>query len=614
MSNGSPQQQVCPGPTPAAGPTIRRTLLLAFLAVGLVPALLVATLAFWRTSAALQHEIEQGLVAQADALAADVAKLMHERLHNAATWSHVEVMQDLALGDVDKRLAMFLRRQVQDYDGLYRALAALDRHGRVVAASDAAALGRVLPTGSAPVWHEARIGSDVVTLERPSAAAGPEAGLSVRTAIQSSFGGGEIGQLLLVFDPRRLEALLDAAAGSTRLVALLDRDGQLVAASAALRERSTPLTRSLAAWMPQAPARAHVLDEAAPFAQGALIVGLGSEAATAGAAPQGLGWRVLVAVPRGEALAPVRTQAWIFAALLALAALLTLGASGWVSRAIAGPIVALTAYTRGYRRGQLPVPPPPGRGREVAELREAFVQMVGEIDEAQQKLARASALAAVGEMAAVIAHEIRTPLGIVRSSSQMLQREAELSAEGRELAGFIESETLRLNRLVTSMLDGARPRAPVFAPTDLHAIVRHCSDLLAGQAGKQGVAFELGLHAAPAELLGDAEQLTQVFLNLLLNGLQILPRGGRIAISTHVEGGQLVVGVADDGPGIAPESRTRIFEAFFFQREGGVGLGLAIVQRIVAAHGGDIEALESALGGALFRVRLPLNQPEDPAR
>jgi two-component system, NtrC family, sensor histidine kinase HydH len=108
-------------------------------------------------------------------------------------------------------------------------------------------------------------------------------------------------------------------------------------------------------------------------------------------------------------------------------------------------------------------------------------------------------------------------------------------------------------------------------------------------------------------MMCDPEQMTQVLLNLVLNGLQMLSDGGRVVVGTHDDASQLVIEVADDGPGIAPAARARIFEAFFFQREGGIGLGLAVVQRIVASHGGDIEAGQSALGGALFRIRLPRN-------
>ena len=339
-----------------------------------------------------------------------------------------------------------------------------------------------------------------------------------------------------------------------------------------------------------------------------MIAGVGQARVFGGFA--GLGWRVMVLVPRNQALAPVQSMALIFAAILGGIALLTVIAAGWVSQAIARPITALTDFTRRYdvqRRvsDQPSVPPPLAQAGEVGELRDAFVQMVGDIAQSQQKLARASALAAVGEMSAAIAHEVRTPLGILRSSAQILRRESGLSDEGRELIGFIESETQRLNGLVSSMLDSARSRPPSFAVCDLHELIRHAVALLAAQAAEKGVRFDLQLDAPEARLELDAEQMTQVLLNLILNGLQILRQGGQMAIATRQEAEQLVIDVADDGPGIAPEARARIFEAFFFQREGGLGLGLAVVQRIVAAHGGDIEARESAMGGALFRIRLP---------
>ncbi|MFP5304391.1 MAG: ATP-binding protein, partial [Gammaproteobacteria bacterium] len=106
----------------------------------------------------------------------------------------------------------------------------------------------------------------------------------------------------------------------------------------------------------------------------------------------------------------------------------------------------------------------------------------------------------------------------------------------------------------------------------------------------------------------DAEQITQVLLNLIMNALQVLPRGGRIEIATREERERLVVEVADDGPGIAPEDRGRVFEPFVFRREGGTGLGLAVVRRILRQHGGDVVADATALGGALFRVWLPFGE------
>jgi signal transduction histidine kinase len=322
----------------------------------------------------------------------------------------------------------------------------------------------------------------------------------------------------------------------------------------------------------------------------------------------GFGWTTLVIQPVDQALAPVHRMAIIFLGLLGLIMLLTFSMATWVSREIARPITALTGFARGYMRSKVLQAPPVARGGEVGELTEAFVQMVRDIDQSQQNLVRASKLAVVGEMSSVIAHEVRTPLGILRSSAQMLQRESGISEEGRELVGFIESETERLNRLVSAMLDTARPRAPSYGAVDMHDLIGKSIAMLGAQAAKKQVGVSASLRAAKPVIECDEEQITQVLLNLLMNGLQILDHGGRIEIDTHDDERYLYIEIADDGPGIDPAERTRVFEAFFFKREGGIGLGLAIVQQIVNSHGGEIEAAESRLGGALFRIRLPRKQ------
>jgi signal transduction histidine kinase len=208
-------------------------------------------------------------------------------------------------------------------------------------------------------------------------------------------------------------------------------------------------------------------------------------------------------------------------------------------------------------------------------------------------------------MAAVIAHEVRTPLGILRSSAQILRREEGISDEGRELMAFIEGETERLNRLVSAMLDSARPRPLRKALADLNVQARQCGGMLAAQMEKHGISVGYQLDAANPLMDCDVEQITQVILNLLLNAMQVLPDNGHIELRTHDDSEQLFIEISDNGPGIPLEARTRIFEAFFFGREGGVGLGLAIVQQIVTAHGGEITVGESDLGGARFIIRLP---------
>lgn len=320
----------------------------------------------------------------------------------------------------------------------------------------------------------------------------------------------------------------------------------------------------------------------------------------------GFGWTTLAIESSSEAYIPVRQMALVFLLLLTVTSTFAVGFSMLVAGRIARPIAALTDFTRRFMRDRALPQAPQAVGGEVGELTEAFVQTIRDLDQSRADLVRASKLAVLGELAAVMAHEIRTPIGILRSSAQMLAREPDLSAEAQELTGFIESETERLNRLVSTLLDSARPRAPKLQPTDLHAIIRHVADLLASQANKKNIRITQHLESRHPLAELDAEQMTQVLLNLILNALQILPQDGRVDVATRDEAGQLIVEIADDGPGIAPEEMGRVFDPFFTKREGGVGLGLAVVQQIVAAHHGEIHAGKSALGGALFTIHLPI--------
>lgn len=576
--------------------TIRSTLLVAFLGVGLVPAILLVALSFTRTQAAMRGEIEQSLLTQAAVTAADIDKQMFERLQNAVTWAHLEVMQDLHVGDVDKRLSNFLGEMKLRYGGVYAALHALDRERRIVASSEASALGR--HAGATPEGQALPLAADVVTLSLAPTAA---AALVLEVPLISQFTGERLGTLQLQVERAQLQHTLDAAARHGRVLALVDAAGRLVAAS--------PKTPSLAAgvlpadWRALPPGVAE--REGAPLATGRVIAGVARDGSRG---RSGLGWTTLVLQTSDAALAPVRRMALSFAGLLLAAALVIAGVAYAVSGRIARPIVELSDYARSFARKQRLPPPAPGGG-EVGELNRSFVQMVDELAASQQTLVRASQLAAIGEFAAMMAHEIRTPLGILSSSAQMLEQESGLSAEGRELSGLVVGETRRLNRLVASLLDRSRAPEPQREPCDVQTLIERCLTLLGPQAGRQGVQLRRVFTARDAVAEVDAEQIVQVLLNLLNNALQALqtrPAGeGLITVTTRQETTSLLVEVADNGPGIAAADRQRIFEPFVYRREGGLGLGLAVVKQIVAAHGGDISVDAAAGGGACFRIRLP---------
>ncbi|HEU4708636.1 MAG TPA: ATP-binding protein, partial [Methylophilaceae bacterium] len=209
-----------------------------------------------------------------------------------------------------------------------------------------------------------------------------------------------------------------------------------------------------------------------------------------------------------------------------------------------------------------------------------------------------------GEMAAAMSHEVRTPLGILRSSAQLLLRQPNLSDEAREVCGFIISETERLNKLVSTLIDTARPRTPEFSATDIAELVQQTAAMLRAQVQKKHILLNFEING-PAIAWCDAEQITQVMLNLLLNAIQVLPEGGRIVVSVWSTPELVMATIADNGPGIPPELYDRIFDPFFTQREGGIGLGLAVVRQIVLAHHGNISVGSSGIGGAEFRLELP---------
>lgn len=582
--------------------SIRKTLLIAFLCVGLAPAILLAGLSFVKTRDALRAEIERNLAVQADGIAADVDKMMFERLQNAATWSRLDVMQDMQVHDVDKRLAHFLSDLKNGYRDVYLDLSAIDAQGHVVSSSDAARIGS--DVGSAKVWLKQPSTGNGIELELPTP---KDAGLVMRIPVASAFASGNLGELRMQLNWNQIYDVLDReSSGGDRMLAVLDSEGRMIAASSALRSRGLLLGDALKDWRAlPGPVSIHA---GQPLADTDVIVGI---ATSRGYGPfAGFGWTTLIIQPVDSAFAPVQRMATIFLVLFGLIILLTVFIATGISREIARPILSLTQFARGYTRSKvLQTPPAAGKG-EVGELTTAFVQMVRDIDLSQQQLVRASKLAVVGEMSSIIAHEVRTPLGILRSSAQMLKREAGISSEGQELVGFIESETERLNRLGSAMLDTARPRTPSFTDTDMHGLIVKTVAMLAAQADKRKVAVATNLQASNPTVECDEEQLTQVLLNLLMNGLQIISQGGHMEIATYDDGQDFRIEIADDGPGIDPAERSRVFEAFFFKREGGVGLGLAIVQQIVNTHGGEIEAAESKLGGALFRIRLPRKQAD----
>jgi len=229
----------------------------------------------------------------------------------------------------------------------------------------------------------------------------------------------------------------------------------------------------------------------------------------------------------------------------------------------------------------------------------------GRLVVATARAEQAERLAALGRLAAGLAHEIRNPLGSIVASIELLRTGSTLGAEDKELCEIIERETTRLNDLVGDMLDLSRPRAPVKAPMSLATTARDVVTL-AGRSGRGGDV--LVRYDGPDELSidADAAQIRQVAWNLVRNAIQASSAGSEVLVRVRLadDGGSLLE-ISDHGAGIPPEARERLFDAFFTTRSQGMGIGLAVVKRILDDHGFEI-VVESAEGkGTTFRVHIP---------
>lgn len=231
----------------------------------------------------------------------------------------------------------------------------------------------------------------------------------------------------------------------------------------------------------------------------------------------------------------------------------------------------------------------------------------------EEQVRRSDRLAAVGELAAGMAHEIRNPLASLSGSISMLREEHQFEGTSRELMDIVTGEIARLDALITDFLGFASPREPVVIPVDLASVALATATLLrqAHQGAWRIEVVERGGRTARAEV--DPQLVRQVFWNLSLNAIEAMPAGGRLEIAVEAEEDTVTVSFADTGAGIPPAAMARIFTPFFSTKERGSGLGLAIVFKIVEAHRGRIDVDTAPGGGTTVRVVFPARQPAAPA-
>jgi len=544
---------------------------LVIFAVGLVglTATSIGALSFTRARRALETDALTGLVL----LARDVAAHVHDELENRAAdithWSRLEVMRALIYEDVDKELAKFLEQTLHERVA-YRAIVALDATGRRVAG--AGAVHDIEPDGVADTVRVAivsRAGVAIARFETP--------------VFNPERPGAKIGTLVVLLD---LTPMLDAVDPSLRgatseaALTLRERGGRVLAESRPRGERDGRSTDGMLTAV--APVeRVHVDD--APHVE------------------------VVVSEPRDVAFAGVASLRSTLLKTGVLVAALGAALAAWVAWRIGRPIRQLTTTVREVAERGEPLPQSvfPETGGEVGVLASAFRTMMESLSTAQREALARSRLAFLGEIAANVAHEVRTPLSVLKTAAQLLARGGMPAAEQRELALMAAAEVDRLNAVVTSLVDLARPKPVERRPEAVDPIVDRAVAFFQPLAAKAGVDLVRVGARDGSTVDASADQLYQVLLNLLQNAMQAVSHDGTVTVVRGRDDGWVVIAVEDTGPGFAADVLARVFSPFVTTKADGTGLGLAIVKRMVEEHGGTVGAENRPAGGARVWVRLP---------
>ncbi len=249
-----------------------------------------------------------------------------------------------------------------------------------------------------------------------------------------------------------------------------------------------------------------------------------------------------------------------------------------------------------------------------AVLRDGEDKKVGEvllftditaIKELEERLRRSERLAGLGKLAAGIAHEIRNPLSSIKGFATILGGRYKHDEGSRKLTEVMVSEVERLNRVVTELLEYARPTELQKRLISVKEIAESSLRLISEDAGRQGISIELSEVREDLQIEADPDRFTQVLLNLYLNALQAMKGGGILRITVSREQDHVVWTISDTGAGISPEHLPHVFDPYFTTKPEGVGLGLANVHKLVEAHGGEVRAASTLGAGATFRIVIP---------
>jgi len=309
----------------------------------------------------------------------------------------------------------------------------------------------------------------------------------------------------------------------------------------------------------------------------------------------------------------------------------------WGKKFIQDPLGEMVQAMRKVEAGDLTVRAPVKSDDEFGYLAKVFNTMIASLESARKKIEgyhaqqidRAAKLASLGEMVSGIAHEIKNPLAGMTCAIQMLAPECKTVPGKQEHIAMMKEYISKLDGVVKNLLNYAKMKPPQFVPADIGLVLEKALFFLHAEAKKQNVVIHTRLESDPCTVVIDPDQIQQVFMNIILNAIQAMPKGGQLDISVGIRVSAdvkdetsiaataeqvLVARFRDAGEGIAPEDLQFIFVPFLTRKPQGTGLGLSISQRIIQEHGGEI-SVESTVGrGSVFTVYLPVRAEKEEVR
>ena len=317
---------------------------------------------------------------------------------------------------------------------------------------------------------------------------------------------------------------------------------------------------------------------------------------------------------RHSSLVGLVNQSNLFVLIFLVSSALSLGAGVLVSRRLTRPLRDLSQGVDAVISGNYQHRVAVSGGDELAQLSSTFNHMterLGELHHLEAQLRRRDRLHALGEVAMGLAHEIRNPLGIIKTATQLLHRRADLAETDKRHLEYVVSEVSRINELITEFLDFAKPNPPLRVLQPARPLVDEILGFCAPELAAHNVDVQVDDQAPGATIYADAKQLKQACLNLILNAIDAMPDGGRLTLGIRSVGDNTLISIADSGQGIPVEMIERIFTPFVTTKASGTGLGLAKVYSIMESHDGSIECVSEKDAGATFSLYIPAIGEDD---